>query len=166
MHSSMSSSYKQLLNYLKYGHQGQPQKNVSNLPVCICSFDVDGYQGNLALIVIKITLVILGLWTTSAGMPLNNGIFRSLTVHVTCTCLCHALLILFIKLGSSPGHRLDYVSFFTKKLWTSRVSVVFCYNVTLNVPLLASESCSGRTRMFGHDLRSELRTHNKPSIQE
>ena len=69
-------SYKQLLSYVSNGLQGHLPKNTSDVPKCSCV--MDGHQGDLNVAVIKITLVILGLWAISAGAPLYKGVYRSL----------------------------------------------------------------------------------------
>ena len=67
-----SRSYKQLLSYVSNGLQGNLPKNTSDVPKCTCV--MDGHQGDLNVAVIKITLVILGLWAISAGTPLSRPI--------------------------------------------------------------------------------------------
>ena len=79
VHTYMSSIYQQLLQYLN-GRHDQRKRNVSNLPAaqCTCSLDVDSYQGKFTQAVIKITLIILGLWVTFAAMPLYRRVYQSL----------------------------------------------------------------------------------------
>ena len=65
LHTNTSRSYKQLLSYVSNGLQGHLPKNTSDVPKCTCV--MDSHQGDLNEAVIKITLVILGLWAISAG---------------------------------------------------------------------------------------------------
>ena len=76
LHTNTSRSYKQLLNYVSNGLQGHLLKNTSDVPKCSCV--MDGHQGDLNVAVIKITLVILGLWAISVGAPLYKGVYWSL----------------------------------------------------------------------------------------
>ena len=113
LHSNMSSIYKQLLEYLKGRHE-QIQQNVINLPTaeCTCSFDVVSSQEKFTQAVIKKNLVILGLWMTFAAFPLYKKVYQSL-IKGCSTCDVYLLvsgsLEFYIKLGTLPGHRLDYV---------------------------------------------------------
>ena len=75
LHTNTLRSYKQLLSYVSNGLQGHLPKNTSDVPKCSCV--MDGHQGDLNVAVIKITLVILGLWAISAGAPLYKGVYRS-----------------------------------------------------------------------------------------
>ena len=65
LHTNTSRSYKQLLSYVSNGLQGHLPKNTSDVPKCSCV--MDGHEGDLNVAVLKITLVILGLWAISAG---------------------------------------------------------------------------------------------------
>ena len=107
LHTNTSRSYKQLLSYFSDGLQGHLPKNT---PKCTCF--MDGHQGDLNAAVIKITLVILGLWAISAGAPLYKGVYRSLKKGCR-TCDVYLLVSgsfeFLLKLGTLPGHRLDYV---------------------------------------------------------
>ena len=76
LHTNTSRSYKQLLSYVSNGLQGHLPKNTSDVPKCSCV--MDGHEGDLNVAVLKITLVILGLWAISAGSPLYKGVYRSL----------------------------------------------------------------------------------------
>ena len=152
LHSNMSSSYKQLLSYPSYGRQGHLPKNMSDVPKCTC--DIHSHQGNLTLAVIKITLVILGLWATSAGLPLYKGVYRSL-IKGRSTCDVYMLVSgsfeFFIKLGTLPRHRLDYVFSATEELRITNASGLFSCKVTHNV----TDSSSGTMKNFGCKLRSD-----------
>ena len=61
LHTNTSRSYKQLPSYVSNGLQGHLPKNTSDVPKCSCV--MDGHQGDLNVAVIKITLVILGLYS-------------------------------------------------------------------------------------------------------
>ena len=98
LHTNTSRSYKQLLSYVSNGLQGHLPKNMSDVPKCSCV--MDGHEGDLNVAVLKITLVILGLWAISAGSPLYKGVYRSLKKGCrTCdvTCWCQALLSSFLS---------------------------------------------------------------------
>ena len=71
LHTNTSRSYKQLLSYVSNGLQGHLPKNTSDVPKCSCV--MDGHEGDLNVAVLKITLVILGLWAISAGSPSVQG---------------------------------------------------------------------------------------------
>ena len=133
---------------------------MSNLPAagCTCSFDVDSSQGKFTQAVIKITLIILGLWVTSAVMPLYKRVYKSLMKgHSTCdvSLLVSDSLELYIKLGTLPGYRLDYVFSATEKLVIPNVPGVFSCKVTLNVPLKATDCSSGCIKMFEREIRTD-----------
>ena len=110
LHTNTSRSYKQLLSYVSNGLQGHLPKNTSDVPKCSCV--MDGHEGDLNVAVLKITLVILGLWAISAGSPLYKGVYRSLKKGCR-TCDVYLLVSgsfeFLLKLGNLPGHRLDYV---------------------------------------------------------
>ena len=73
LHTNMSSSYKQLLSYLRNEPPGHLPKNMSAaVPKCTC--DTDSGQGDLTLAVTRITVVILVLLAISAGWPLYKGV--------------------------------------------------------------------------------------------
>ena len=67
---------------------------------------------------------------------------------------------LFIKQGTLPGPRLDYVFSATEELCISNASGMFSCKVTLNVPLLATDSSSSSKKMFGCGLRSDTETNH------
>ena len=126
-----------------------------------CACDMDSHQGNnLTLAVIKITLVILGLWATSAALPLYKGVSRSLLKGCS-TCDIYLFvsgsLEFYIKLDTLPGHKLDYEFSATDldEVCISNASGLFSCKVTLNVPLLVTDSSRGTMKMFGHDVRSD-----------
>ena len=56
----------------------------------------------------------------------------------------------FIRLGTMPGHRLDYVISATAELCISNASGLFSCKVSLSVPLLATDTSIGSMTMFGH----------------
>ena len=98
LHTNTLRSYKQLLSYVSNGLQGHLPKNTSDMPKCSCV--MDGHQGDLNVAVLKITLVILGLWAISAGAPLYKGVYRSLKKGCRTrdiTCWCQALLSSFLS---------------------------------------------------------------------
>ena len=125
VHSNISSIYKQLLQYLN-GRHDQRKQNGSNLPAagCTCPLDVDSNLGKFTQAVIKITLIILGLWVTFAAMPLYRRVYL----------LVSGNLEIYIKLGTLPGHRLDYVFSATEELDIANVSGVISCKATLMCP--------------------------------
>ena len=124
---------------------------------------MDSHQGNLTIAVIKITLVILGLWATSAALPLYKGVYRSL-MNGRSTCDVYLLVSgsfeFFIKPGLLPGQGLDYVFYATEELCISNTSGLLSCKVTLNVPVLATDSSSGSMKMFGRELGSDPVTNH------
>ena len=103
----------------------------------------------ITLAVIKITIVILELWAISAGSPLYEGVYKSLMKGCS-TCDVYLLVTgsfeFFINLGTLPGHRLDYEFLATEELHVINASGLFSCKVTLNVPLLVTDSSSGTMR--------------------
>ena len=65
-----------------------------------------------------------------------------------------------IKLGTLPGHRLDYVFSATEELCTTNASGLLSCKVTLNVPLLVNDSNNGSMKMFRRELRSDPVTNH------
>ena len=103
LHTNTSRSYKQLLSYFSNGLQGHLPKNMSDVPKCTCV--MDSHQGDLSGAVIKITIVILGLWAISVGSPLYKGVYRSLMKGCR-TCNVYLLVSgsfeFLLKLGTLP----------------------------------------------------------------
>ena len=118
---------------------------------------MDGHQGDLNVVVIKITLVILGLWAISAGAPLYKGVYRSLKKGCR-TCDVYLLVSgsfeFLLKLGTLHGHRLDYVFSATEALRITDASgLLSCTD--LNAPLMVTDSISGTMKMFGRTVKSD-----------
>ena len=156
LHTNTSRSYKQLLSYVSNGLQGHLPKNTSDVPKCSCV--MDGHEGDLNVAVLKITLVILGLWAISAGSPLYKGVYRSLKKGCR-TCDVYLLVSgsfeFLLKLGNLPGHRLDYVFSATEGLRiTDAYGLVSC-TVHLSTPLMVTDSISGTMKMFGREVKSD-----------
>ena len=156
LHTNTSRSYKQLLSYVSNGLQGHLPKNTSDVPKCSCV--MDGQEGDLNVAVLKITLVILGLWAISAGSPLYKGVYRSLKKGCR-TCDVYLLVSgsfeFLLKLGNLPGHRLDYVFSATEGLRiTDAYGLVSC-TVHLSTPLMVTDSISGTMKMFGREVKSD-----------
>ena len=156
LHTNTSRSYKQLLSYVRKGLQGHLPKNTSDVPKCSCV--MDGHQGDLNVAVLKITLVILGLWAISAGAPLYKGVYRSLKKGCR-TCDVYLLVSgsfeFLLKLGNLPGHRLDYVFSATEGLRITDASGLVSCTVHLNTPLMVTDSISGTMKMFGREVKSD-----------
>ena len=156
LHTNTSRSYKQLLSYVSNGLQGHLPKNTSDVPKCSCV--MDGHQGDLNVAVLKITLVILGLWAISAGSPLYKGVYRSWKKGCR-TCDVYLLVSgsfeFLLKLGNLPGHRLDYVFSATEGLRITDASGLVSCTVHLNTPLMVTDSISGTMKMFGREVKSD-----------
>ena len=119
---------------------------------------MNSHQGDLNGAIIKITLVILGLLAISAGAPLYKAVYRSLKKGCR-TCDIYLLVSgpfeFLLKLGTLPGHRLDYVFSTTETLRITDASGLLSCTVTLNVPLVVTDSISGTMKMFGHKVKSD-----------
>ena len=156
LHTNTSRSYKQLLSYVSNGLQGHLAKNTSDVPKCSCV--MDSHQGDLYGAVVKITLVILVLWAISAGAPLYKGVYRSLMKGCR-TCDVYLLVSgsfeFLLKLGTLPGHRLDYVFSATETLRITDASGLLSCTVTLNAPLVVTDTISGTMKIFGRKVKSD-----------
>ena len=119
---------------------------------------MDGHQGDLNVAVMKITLVILGLWAISAGAPLYKGVYRSLKKGCR-TCDVYLLVSrsfeFLLKLGNLPGHRLNYVFSATEGLRITDASGLLSCTVHFNMPLMVTDSISGTMKMFGCEVKSD-----------
>ena len=62
---------------------------------------------------------------------------------------------ILIKLGTVPGHRLDFVFSAKDKLRVINASGLFSWKVTLNVPLLVTNRSSGHMIMLGSKMRND-----------
>ena len=100
---------------------------------------------------------------TFAAMPLYRRVYLSL-IKGRSTCDVYLLvsgnLEFYIKLGTLPGHRLDYVFSATEELDIAKVSGVFSCKATLNVPLMATDCSSGCMKKFKHEIRTDPITNH------
>ena len=65
-----------------------------------------------------------------------------------------------MKLGTLPGHRLDYVLSATEQLDIANVSAVISCKATLNVPLMATNCSSGCMKKFQREIRTDPITNH------
>ena len=94
-------------------------------------------------------------------LKLSNNACRSMkTSFVAHSCRFQCMLVsgsfeFLLKLGTLPGHRLDYVFSATEALRITDASGLLSCTVTLNAPLMVTDSISGTMKMFGRKVKSD-----------